>query len=68
MVRRIDCGTCENTSWNNCLCKGGGFFIHIAGAGLVFFNIVSINIWTRGQKDIFHSALEKKEGRGEASL
>lgn len=42
--------------------RGGGFFIHIASAGLVFFNMVSINIWTRGQEDIFHSAFEKKGG------
>lgn len=42
--------------------RGGGFFIHIASAGLVFFNIVSINICTRGQKDISLNAL-KKGGR-----
>lgn len=65
MVRRIDCGTCENTSWNNCLCKGGGgggaLYSYGACSRVVCFNGVSINIWTRGQKDVFHCAILKKK-------
>lgn len=69
MVRRIDCGTCENTSWNNCLCKGGGgggaLYSYGACSRVVCFNGVSINIWTRGQKDVFHCAiLQKKKKKG----
>lgn len=67
MVRRIDCGTCENTSWNNCLCKGGGgggaLYSYGACSRVVCFNGVSINIWTRGQKDVFHCAILKKKKR-----
>lgn len=65
MVRRIDCGTCENTSWNNCLCKGGGgggaLYSYSACSRVVCFNGVSINIWTHGQKDVFHCAILKKK-------
>lgn len=45
--------------------RGGvGVFIHIASARLVFFNIVSINIWTRSQKDIFLNGLKKRREVG----